>query len=214
VIRYDNLGELPKAKTRWMMGNLAKQAITWAKTHGAQALVIDDVDIQPAGGTRTQNRRSVPFAYRRLSQALEHRALHAGLQVKRVNPAYTSWIGCLKYGDQYGINTHIADAYVAGRRGLGLEERIPADLVARFEAIAAEIEAPKAGPAQKRAWRKRLDDWKGHSPEVGHLWPLWATLKGISNTSNGRGGVTWGPSSLDSTQMRFLHLTGPARSEA
>jgi IS605 OrfB family transposase len=196
VMRYANLGELPKAKTRWMMGNLAKQAIAWAKAQGAQVLVIEDLDLQPAGDTRAQNRRTVPFAYRQLTQALERRALREGLQVKRVNPAYTSWMGQLKYSDQDGISTHIAAAYVIGRRGLGLEERIPADPVARFDAIAAEIETTKAGPAQKRAWQERLEDWKHHSPEAGHPWRLWATLKGVSDASNGRGRVTWGRNDL------------------
>jgi hypothetical protein len=43
----------------------------------------------------------------------------------KVNPAYTSIIGKLKYSPMLGIDKDVAGAYVIGRRGLGFEERLP-----------------------------------------------------------------------------------------
>jgi hypothetical protein len=43
----------------------------------------------------------------------------------RVNPAFTSLIGMIKYCPQYFIDKDIAGAYVIGRKALGFQEEIP-----------------------------------------------------------------------------------------
>jgi cell division ATPase FtsA len=48
-----------------------------------------------------------------------------GIQVIKVNPAYTSIIGKLKYAPLYNIDKDTAGAYVIARRGLGFKERLP-----------------------------------------------------------------------------------------
>jgi len=48
-----------------------------------------------------------------------------GIEVIKVNPAFTSVIGTLKYAPQLGINKDIAGAYVIGRRALGFKEEVP-----------------------------------------------------------------------------------------
>jgi len=48
-----------------------------------------------------------------------------GIQVIKVNPAYTSIIGKLKYAPLYNIDKDTAGAYVIARRGLGFKERMP-----------------------------------------------------------------------------------------
>jgi len=52
-------------------------------------MVIEDLNISDRGnGGARFNRRTVPFAYRRLAEALVRRALREGFIVKRVNPLY------------------------------------------------------------------------------------------------------------------------------
>jgi len=48
-----------------------------------------------------------------------------GIQVFKVNPAYTSIIGKSKYAPLYNIDKGTAGAYVIARRGLGFKERLP-----------------------------------------------------------------------------------------
>ncbi len=48
-----------------------------------------------------------------------------GVQLIKVNPAYTSIIGKLKYAPIYRINKDVASAYVIARRGLGFKESLP-----------------------------------------------------------------------------------------
>lgn len=193
VFKYHNLGELPKNKSRWHIGNLARDAIAWATKYEAQSLIIEDLNINRRGGSATFNRRTVPFAYKQLAEALTRRALRERLAVKRVNPAYTSWIGQLKYSPQFGISRHVAAAYVIARRGLELQERIPKKLLTKFNAIAEQIEAGlqqvveqrnSGGEDDKlakqikvrREWLRRLRNFDEFLPDNGHPWLLWVTL--------------------------------------
>jgi len=96
-----------------------------------------------------------------------------------------------------------AAAYVIGRRGLGLQERLPTRLIHQFPELIpvlhgeiADLERKAKGSkkgddirkmlAKRREWRRRLENWKEHSPESGRPWLLWATLKAMSNTRAAR----------------------------
>jgi regulator of replication initiation timing len=65
------------------------------------------------------------WSYKRLLEKIEVLARRNGIEVRKVNPAYTSVIGKLKYAPQYNIDKDIAGAYVIARRGLGFKERLP-----------------------------------------------------------------------------------------
>ena len=49
-------------------------------------------------------------------------------EIFEANPAYTSFIGRIKYAGVKKINTHISASYVIGRRGLGFREKVPKKL--------------------------------------------------------------------------------------
>jgi hypothetical protein len=65
------------------------------------------------------------WIYKGLLEKIEIVGKRNGVQVIKVNPAYTSIIGKLKYSPMLGIDKDVASAYVIGRRGLGFEERLP-----------------------------------------------------------------------------------------
>ena len=46
------------------------------------------------------------------------------MEVKKINPAFTSITGILKYQEMYSLNRHTAAALVIGRRGMGIMEKI------------------------------------------------------------------------------------------
>lgn len=64
------------------------------------------------------------FAYNKFFQLLTRKAARAGVQVVTVNPAYTSVIGYVKFGDGYGISVDGAAALAIARRALNLSERL------------------------------------------------------------------------------------------
>jgi hypothetical protein len=58
-------------------------------------------------------------------QKLKRVATLKGVEVRKVNPAYTSVIGMLKYAPQLNIDKDVACAYVMERRALGFKEDTP-----------------------------------------------------------------------------------------
>jgi len=63
--------------------------------------------------------------FKSLLSKIERVARLNGIEVIKVNPAFTSVIGSLKYAPQLNIDKDIAGAYVIGRRALGFKEEMP-----------------------------------------------------------------------------------------
>jgi len=66
------------------------------------------------------------FAYSQFLSILESRAFKWGIQVIKVNPAYSSFIGLTKFLKLYGLSSDTAAALVLARRALHKSERPPA----------------------------------------------------------------------------------------
>jgi IS605 OrfB family transposase len=188
TIKFHNLGELPRPKSKWLVGNIARDVIMWAKAHGAQVITLESLNIVRSTQSPRMNRRTIPFSYRQLAQAISRRALREGLIVKTVNPAYTSWIGRVKYTTMYGISTHVAAAYVIGRRTFGFVEKLPKSLIQKFpeleQIISQTLFSSETDSARLDEWRNRLHDWKSYTPSAGRPWVLWSTLLGLAKISS------------------------------
>ena len=48
------------------------------------------------------------FAYAQISEAIERKAAYEGVEVIKVDPAYTSLIGKLKYVRDKGMSVHLS----------------------------------------------------------------------------------------------------------
>ena len=93
-------------------------------------IVMEDIDTTlsktgDAYGNKKANRMKSIFAYRKMSQAILSSANKMGVDVIRVNPAYTSISGKMKYMRKWGMSIHQSAAYTIGRRGLGYKEKVP-----------------------------------------------------------------------------------------
>lgn len=71
------------------------------------------------------NRKVSHFAYEKMCSAIDSRTLKMAVGVFKVNPAYTSVIGKIKYMKSLGLSIHQSASYVIGRRGMRLKEKIP-----------------------------------------------------------------------------------------
>ena len=67
------------------------------------------------------------FRTRQVSTVMEREARREGVEVRFVDPAWSTKLGRLKYRARCRLGTHHAAALVLGRRGLGFGERLPAD---------------------------------------------------------------------------------------
>jgi len=94
-----------------------------------KAISMEDLEKLPKGkrgdGLPKLRNRLQKWVYKRLLKKIEITAIRNGIEVKKVNPAYTTLIGKLKYAPQYNIDKDIAGAYVIARRGLGFKEKLP-----------------------------------------------------------------------------------------
>jgi len=184
VFKHPNLGELPKNKSEQKIFALAKQVVDWCKSKKVATIVLEDLNIaRSSDQSTTMNRRTVSFEYRQLHDAIVRRGQREGLDFKQVNPAYTSWIGELKYQTQFGISRHIAAAYVIARRGLGMKEALPQEFLAVLPKMAEEYESKNAkARSEKKKVKytdrvKTLREWKKNSPKTTkHVWKLWGVL--------------------------------------
>jgi IS605 OrfB family transposase len=107
---------------------IARQVVERALESG-KAIVVEDLQKVPKGrrgdGLAKLRRKLHKWAYRSVLEKIEVYARRLGVQLIKVNPAYTSIIGKLKYSPMLGIDKDVAGAYVIARRGLGFEEELP-----------------------------------------------------------------------------------------
>ena len=101
---------------------IANRAIKYALDSGKQ-IVIEDLKFTQTKKYKKFNRMSHNFIYRKLSEAIERKAYLLGVKLVKVNPAFTSILGLLKYKDMYSLNRHTSAALIIARRGMGIKER-------------------------------------------------------------------------------------------
>ena len=73
------------------------------------------------------------WAYSKFYELLSSILSNRGIELIKVNPAYTSIIGLVKYLRMYGLASDEAAALVIARRGMRLSEKIPGSLTALLE---------------------------------------------------------------------------------
>jgi IS605 OrfB family transposase len=115
-------------KREYLSWQTAYQIVELAKREG-KAIVVENLEKIPKGrrgdGLPKLRQKLQKWIYKGLLQKIEIVGKRNGVQVIKVNPAYTSVIGKLKYAPIYNIDKDIASAYVIARRGLGFKEHIP-----------------------------------------------------------------------------------------
>jgi len=127
-ISLDNLLEGNSDKRAYSSWQIAHQVVEIAKRE-RKAIVVEDLEKLPKGkrgdGLPKLRQKLHKWVYKALLQKIELVARRNGIQVIKVNPAYTSIIGKLKYAPLHNIDKDTAGAYVIARRGLGFKERLP-----------------------------------------------------------------------------------------
>ena len=127
-INLDTLLEGSSDRRAYLSWQTAHQVVEIAKRE-RKAIVVENLEKIPKGkrgdGLPKLRQKLHKWVYKGLLQKIEIVARRNGIQVIKVNPAYTSIIGKLKYAPLYNIDKDTAGAYVIARRGLGFKERLP-----------------------------------------------------------------------------------------
>jgi len=127
-ISLDKLLEGSSEKRDYLSWQVAHQVVEITKRE-RKAIVVENLEKLPKGkrgdGLPKLRQKLQKWVYKALLRKIEIVAKRNGIQVVKVNPAYTSIIGKLKYAPLYNIDKDTAGAYVIARRGLGFKERLP-----------------------------------------------------------------------------------------
>jgi IS605 OrfB family transposase len=73
---------------------------------------------------KKRNRTFSNFVWNKFLTLLENKCIENGIAFKKVNPAFTTVIGKVKYSQLYKITAHESAAYVIARRGLNFNEKV------------------------------------------------------------------------------------------
>jgi IS605 OrfB family transposase len=104
---------------------LAKSVVEEAVVK-AKPIALEDLKFSASSrskGSRKFKRMKANFLFKKIVESIESRAKKCGVEVAKVNPAFTSILGNLKYAEPFSLNRHDAAALVIGRRALGFLER-------------------------------------------------------------------------------------------
>ncbi len=109
------------------IGAAVQQVVTHAREL-RKPIVVEQLDFEAKKAELEQRgaryaRMLSGFACAAFHALLRARAYDAGVELRSVNPAYTSVIGEYKFATRYGLSRHQAAAVCIGRRGMHLAER-------------------------------------------------------------------------------------------
>lgn len=122
TIENNRISFAKQGKRDYDIWQIAKEIVDFAIQKRC-GIVVENLKFKREAKDRVRNRIFNNFVWKKLLIAIETKALRAGVEVRKVNPAFTSVVGRLKYCNQ--ITIHESAAYVIGRRGLNFEERVP-----------------------------------------------------------------------------------------
>lgn len=144
------------------LGILVKQIIQIAKKNKL-AIAFENLKFKKDLSAYPKKLRRLfsNFVWKKFLEILERACKKNKIPYTKVHPAYTSFIGRLKYQEMHRITVHEAAAYVIGRRGLGYKET-PSIFGISKKPIKQRILRTLEGKYR----RKRI-----------HNWTLWKVLK-------------------------------------
>jgi site-specific DNA-cytosine methylase len=124
-----NVNTVSSEERDWIIQNTLYEVIAWIKSFGMDTLVIENLKFLKSGGTKTFNRMSHNFSYSNMIKSLVSIAFKENIALVQVDAYYSSFIGKVKYQQMYGLSIHQAAAFVLARRGLGLKEKMPKQIL-------------------------------------------------------------------------------------
>ena len=129
--RVAGASRIPLARTSDAVWRVAKK-LTARAVEAGRILVLEHLDLrQKKAWLRSYSARYAEvlstFRSRQVQEAVEREARRSGVEVRYVDPAWTTELGKLKYKVRCRLGGHCAASLVIGRRGLGFGERLPED---------------------------------------------------------------------------------------
>jgi IS605 OrfB family transposase len=150
-------------QSKALIGNASKKIVSLAEST-KKPIVLEKLNFKNKKKSlkeqsTTYARMLSSFAYSSILTHIKSRAHKQGIEIKEVNPAYTSIIGRVKFSKRYGLSVHHAAALVIARRSLRFSEKPPSCLKDIPDGRGGHVALPL--PVRNR---------------VEHVWTLWRKL--------------------------------------
>jgi len=147
-----------------LIGDAVARVVEHARRMG-KPIVLERLDFRRKkaeleGESRKYARMLSSLGYGKTLACFLSRGHREGVEIRQVNPAFSSVIGRVKFTERYGLSVHQAAALVLARRLLGCSERIPRRWVAP---VGNGVQVAFHVPARKR---------------VKHVWTHWGAISG------------------------------------
>ena len=147
-----------------LIGDAVASVVQYAREVG-KPIVIEKLDFRQKkaaleGQSRKYSRMLSSFSYGKIKAYFISRGYRQGVEVKQVNPAFSSIVGRVKFMERYGLTVHQAAGLVLARRLLGCSERIPRRWVCP---VGNGVQVAFTVPVRKR---------------VKHVWTYWGAVSG------------------------------------
>ncbi len=117
-----------RADRRGYLSGVAAAFATEVARGLGKPIAMEELDfgqrLERGKGAKRFNRLASQFNCGQVIFAIERRTREAGVATVKVNPAFTSVIGSVKYQQQLGLSVHESAALTIGRRALGCRERV------------------------------------------------------------------------------------------
>ncbi|MDR3624352.1 MAG: IS200/IS605 family accessory protein TnpB-related protein [Chlamydiales bacterium] len=115
-----------------IIGNACKNIVQTAQIT-KKPVVVEELNFQKKKASLKEKHASYSrmlssFAYSSIITHVKSRSAKFGVEVREVNPAYTSVIGRVKFSKRYGLSIHHAAALSIARRSLRFSEKLPTSL--------------------------------------------------------------------------------------
>ncbi|WP_243146617.1 IS200/IS605 family accessory protein TnpB-related protein [Scytonema sp. UIC 10036] len=126
-----------RRKQSYIIGKAVSEIVRIALKYGVP-IVIEDLDFAQKKASMKEKsakyaRMLSNMAYSQFTQMIESKCFKSGIELIKVDAAYTSVIGVTKYMARLGLNSGCAAALVIARRGQNRTESIPSSLDSYFK---------------------------------------------------------------------------------
>jgi IS605 OrfB family transposase len=123
-------------QTKDIIGKACAELVRYAELYQIP-IVIEDLDFQKKKASMKEKgakyaRMLSNMAYSKFNQMLESRCKKFGIELLKIDPAYTSVIGVTKYMAMHSLSSGCAAALVIARRGQNRTENLPKSHAAFF----------------------------------------------------------------------------------
>ncbi|WP_440603443.1 hypothetical protein [Bacillus sp. GB_SG_008] len=168
VFWMHNINTVSANKRDFIIQETLYEVMRWIHSFGVDTLVIEKLKFLQSCGRKSFNRMANNFSFRNIIKSLFSISFKENIALIEVDAYYSSFIGRVKYQQQYGLSVHQAAAFVLARRGMGFEEKIPKELLSVL--FTKEVKKGQKVSDLFKHWKKVkkwFDDTKKELKDIG-----------------------------------------------